>query len=56
MDINDIILALNEAQEQYGLILPPIIRIDADLIYFDDGTFLSIEELVRDALARNGEG
>lgn len=48
MDIQDIMLALNYAFETYGLSLPPIIRIDAGMITFDDGTFLMINELLRD--------
>ena len=48
MDIQDIILALDCASETYGLSLPSIIRIDAGIIFFDDGTFLSIDELLLD--------
>ena len=48
MDIQDVMLALNYAFETYGLSLPPIIRIDAGMITFDDGTFLMINELLRD--------
>lgn len=48
MDIQNIILALNYAFETYGLSLPSIIRIDAGIIFFDDGTFLSIDELLLD--------
>lgn len=48
MDIQDVMLALNYAFETYGLSLPPIIRIDTGMITFDDGTFLMIDELLRD--------
>lgn len=48
MDIQDVMLALNYAFEAYGLSLPPIIRIDAGMITFDDGTFLMIDDLLRD--------
>lgn len=48
MDIQDVMLALNYAFETYGLSLPPIIRIDAGMITLDDGTFLMIDDLLRD--------
>lgn len=55
MDIQDVMLALNYAFETYGLSLPSIIRIDAGMITFDDGTFLMIDELLRDKAKNEDE-